>query len=163
MGLEFAILSYGDRMTIGATCDPQLVPEPDKISTALGEAHEALRARLCVKQPPVTAKPVASGLRVADLMTRSVVTAQPWDSLAGAFEAMRRGRFRHLPIVADDGRLVGILTHRDLLAAQTSSLGSTSPEQREAYLSSYLCAEAMETHLDTTIAEELVREMPRGG
>jgi CBS domain-containing membrane protein len=58
-------------------------------------------------------------LKVADLMTRDVVTLEEDDSLADARRSMERGRFRHLPVVRE-GRLVGLVTHRDLLAASFS-------------------------------------------
>lgn len=154
MGLEFAVLSYGDRLTIGATCDPHLVPEPERIAKALTDAHAGLHEALGVAASGRRPKSAAAGPRVSDLMTRTVVAARPWDSLAAALGTMRRGRFRHLPIVAEDGRLVGILTHRDLLAAEPSSLGVASTEQRESFLAPFACAEAMETHLSTTSPDE---------
>jgi CBS domain-containing protein len=53
-------------------------------------------------------------LTVADLMTRAVVTLEEEDTLLDAADQMRRFRVRHLPVVRD-GRLVGILSQRDLL------------------------------------------------
>lgn len=59
---------------------------------------------------------------VSKLMTREVVTLAPDDELSLADLLMRLERIRHLPVVDADGALVGLLTHRDLLAAQRSSL-----------------------------------------
>jgi acetoin utilization protein AcuB len=54
------------------------------------------------------------GARVGDYMTRGVATIHP-DTLArGAAEMMRTRRIRHLPVVDRGGRLVGIITDRDL-------------------------------------------------
>lgn len=61
---------------------------------------------------------------VASLMTRKVVTLTPNHALPLASDIMQRGRFRHLPVVDDKGKLVGMVTHRDILAAQTSSLAA---------------------------------------
>ena len=54
-------------------------------------------------------------LRVRDLMTPNVVTVRPDDSIATAYELMLDHRFRHLIVIDEDGDLVGLLTHRDLL------------------------------------------------
>ena len=54
-------------------------------------------------------------LRVRDLMTSSVVTVRNDDTVATAYELMLENRFRHLVVLNEDGELVGLLTHRDLL------------------------------------------------
>ena len=50
---------------------------------------------------------------VADAMTRRPVTVAPDATVAAARSAMRRGRFRHLPVVAAAG-LVGVVAAYDL-------------------------------------------------
>lgn len=54
-------------------------------------------------------------LRVRDLMTSNVVTVQHDDSVASAYELMLENQFRHLVVLNEEGDLVGLLTHRDLL------------------------------------------------
>lgn len=56
-------------------------------------------------------------LQVQDLMTRDVITLRPMDNLRQVDALLRLGRVRHLPVV-EGGRLVGLVTHRDLLRAQ---------------------------------------------
>lgn len=56
---------------------------------------------------------------VRDIMTREVVTLYEEDNLLGVEEGMRHFRFRHLPVV-DDGKLVGLITQRDLLRVAAS-------------------------------------------
>lgn len=56
-------------------------------------------------------------------MSRPVVTVGPGTSLREAWELVRSRDFRHLPVV-DGGRLVGILSDRDLRDAAPSSLES---------------------------------------
>lgn len=51
---------------------------------------------------------------VVDLMTREVVTLSWKERVLAAEDVMRLGRIRHLPIVDDDGLLVGIVSQRDL-------------------------------------------------
>jgi acetoin utilization protein AcuB len=55
-----------------------------------------------------------SAIRVADCMTRSATTIHSDALVRGAVEMMRTRKLRHLPVVDRDGRLVGIVTDRDL-------------------------------------------------
>jgi CBS domain-containing protein len=55
-------------------------------------------------------------LRVRDLMTRSLETCAPGESLKVAMEKMHRKHVRHLPIVEGEA-LVGIISQRDVLHA----------------------------------------------
>ncbi len=54
------------------------------------------------------------GLRVKQFMTRSPVTVHPDALVKGAADMMRTRKLRHLPVVDRGGRLVGIVTDRDL-------------------------------------------------
>ena len=63
--------------------------------------------------------------RVADYMTEQPVTVAPNDDLEVAARRMAEIGVRHLPVVEGD-RLVGVLSMRDLLLAEsTTSAGST--------------------------------------
>jgi CBS-domain-containing membrane protein len=53
---------------------------------------------------------------VSELMTRELVTLKETQNLAIADELLRLNRIRHLPVVRQ-GKLVGLITHRDLLKA----------------------------------------------
>lgn len=67
--------------------------------------------------------------RVRDLMSTSVTTLSRGQSLPLARELMNLKRIRHLPVVDDDGLLIGLVTHRDLLAAAISSLAPLDAEE----------------------------------
>jgi CBS domain-containing membrane protein len=54
-------------------------------------------------------------LLVRDLMTEDVVALEPHDTLATLRDLMYERRIRHMPIVDDAGRLVGLVSQRDLL------------------------------------------------
>ncbi len=53
-------------------------------------------------------------MRVSELMSRDVWTIGESDSCHEAVVRMTRARVRHLPVLAADGMLQGILTDRDL-------------------------------------------------
>mgnify|MGYP001605611966 FL=1 len=53
-------------------------------------------------------------MRVSDLMSRDVATVGVADSCQEAVARMVRQKIRHLPVVERDGRLVGVVTDRDL-------------------------------------------------
>lgn len=54
-------------------------------------------------------------LLVRDLMTLDVVALKPQDNLATLRDVMYERRIRHMPIVDDAGRLIGLVSQRDLL------------------------------------------------
>lgn len=56
---------------------------------------------------------------VADIMTANPVTVTPRNAIRTAVNRMREGGFRRLPVV-ERGRLVGIITDRDLRRAANS-------------------------------------------
>ena len=53
-------------------------------------------------------------MRVSDLMSQDVATVGVADSCQEAVARMVRRKIRHLPVVERDGRLVGVVTDRDL-------------------------------------------------
>ena len=59
--------------------------------------------------------------RVAEIMTEDPVTIQPSQSIGTAIALMRQGIFRRLPVV-ENGRLVGIVTDRDMRRATNSPI-----------------------------------------
>jgi acetoin utilization protein AcuB len=56
---------------------------------------------------------------VAHIMTRNPATVTPRNAIRTAINLMREGGYRRLPVV-DRGRLVGIITDRDLRRAANS-------------------------------------------
>jgi CBS domain-containing protein len=53
---------------------------------------------------------------VEERMTRHVLTASPQTEIAEAMALMVDGHFRHLPVVNDDGHVIGLVSMRDLMA-----------------------------------------------
>jgi diacylglycerol O-acyltransferase / wax synthase len=150
MGLEFAILSYAGRLSICAAVDPHLVPDADDLPSHLHASLAELREAIGGGAPAVAAE-AAAGPRVADLMSADVIAIGPEDSLAKAYRVMRLNRIRHLPVVDHDGRLIGLVTHRDVLAASSSSLMVPAEEERVRLLDLARAADVMETHVSIAL------------
>ncbi|MEM1417396.1 MAG: CBS domain-containing protein [Myxococcota bacterium] len=73
---------------------------------------------------------------VADIMTPDVVFIREEDNLESLRDAMETLHLRHLPVV-DGDRLVGLLTHRDILRLTAGSLDdSPGAEERRSRASS---------------------------
>lgn len=71
-------------------------------------------------------------MRVRDLMSPEVTTLGRNDALSIADDVMRLGRIRHLPVVDDDGQLVGIVSQRDLFrGALARALGYGAHAQQK--------------------------------
>lgn len=153
MGIEFAILSQGDRLSISATVDPALVPDADRIGDSLQASFDELQAAFVPPAATGDAPADAAGTRVGDLMTRAVLALAPHDSLASAWRLMRRARVRHLPVLGPNGGVLGLLTHRDLLGASTSSVSMPDEEQRIGLLALVRVEDVMETHVQVTTAD----------
>ncbi len=63
----------------------------------------------------------ADKVTVGEIMTGNPDTLAPRDSALDALELMRTRKYRHLPVV-DDGRVVGMVSIRDLYAAVKTAL-----------------------------------------
>jgi CBS domain-containing membrane protein len=73
-------------------------------------------------------------MKVRELMSTDLVTLTEDETLAHAKRCMDRGRIRHLPVVRER-ELVGLVTHRDLLAASFSILREVhSRDQRRLFV-----------------------------
>ncbi len=68
-------------------------------------------------------------LKVKDIMTTEVFVLTESQSLALVRFLMKLKHIRHIPIVDDDDKFIGLLTHRDLLAHTISLLAD--PDERE--------------------------------
>jgi CBS domain-containing membrane protein len=79
---------------------------------------------------------------VSDLMSTDLVTLTEDETLTDAQRCMARGRIRHLPVVRD-GRLVGLVTHRDLLAASFSIFAEVEANEQRRVFSTVPVVELM--------------------
>ena len=71
-------------------------------------------------------------MELIEIMTRDVSTVRPTDLAGEAFEVMREGRFRHLPVVDDEGHLHGVLSDRDI--RNVTILFDRNPDDENDYM-----------------------------
>lgn len=67
-------------------------------------------------------------MQVVERMKTKLVVASPTDTAAAAWRLLRQHQIRHLPVV-EDGKLVGIVTDRDIRLVFPSALTSGRREQ----------------------------------
>jgi CBS domain-containing protein/predicted CoA-binding protein len=77
--------------------------------------------------PATTWRKEKKAARVRERMTKNPAIVKPDDALKDAAWKMERGHFRHLPVVDDEGKLIGMLTDRDVRLIRPS-LATVSKE-----------------------------------
>jgi CBS domain-containing protein len=81
---------------------------------------------------------------VRDVMQKSVVTISANERLSTVEDIMTLGRVRHMPVVRA-GKLVGVVSERDLLRASLSNLSGHGDDARRAFLYVVEIARVMST------------------
>lgn len=81
-------------------------------------------------------------MTVANIMSTDVITLIEDETLAHAKRCMDQGRIRHLPVIRER-KLVGLVTHRDLLAASFSIFAEVEPAEQRRIFVTIPVAEAM--------------------
>jgi CBS domain-containing protein len=71
--------------------------------------------------------------RVRDIMETKLVTISASERLSMVEDIMRLGRVRHMPVV-QGGKLVGVVSERDLLRASLSVLSEHRDAERRMFL-----------------------------
>jgi CBS domain-containing protein len=73
---------------------------------------------------------------VAEIMTREPYSLGPDDSLASARQMMTEHHIRHIPVLSGDGSLIGLVSQRDVLAAEDSTVLNEEggPDSRDQYV-----------------------------
>lgn len=59
-------------------------------------------------------------IKIKDVMTKSIIVAEPEDEVDYVLGVMTQNKFRHTPIVNKNGELVGIVSIGDLVKVQLS-------------------------------------------
>jgi CBS domain-containing protein len=107
--------------------------------------------------------------KVKERMTKNPATVKPEDGLQEAIWKMERGHFRHLPVVDDSGKLIGMLSDRDIRLIRPS-LAFVGKEDAMVQLWSIAVQQAavfdpIKVRYDTTLKEaaELMLRWHVGG
>jgi CBS-domain-containing membrane protein len=95
---------------------------------------------------------VASVL-VSKVMRTEFASLRAEDRLDLAEQVMKLGRVRHLPVLDAEGRLVGIVSQRDLLRASLTTVLEFPADQRRTFLSSVDVSEVMTRDVQTARPE----------
>jgi CBS domain-containing membrane protein len=98
---------------------------------------------------------------VSEIMHREVVTLTAGEKLDLTQDIMSVGRVRHLPVVDDSKRVIGIVSDRDLLAAAMTDVLDFDPVSRRTFLRSIEVAEVMVKDVVTVTPDTELGEVAR--
>ena len=94
---------------------------------------------------------------VREIMMGSPVTLKPDDTLDLANDVISLGRIRHIPVV-EDGKLVGLLSERDLIGAAATQIFGLKQKNKSALLKSVLIKDVMKKRVITVKPETPIKE-----
>lgn len=98
---------------------------------------------------------------VRDYMTTKVFTVRFDKKAIAVQEIMTWGRLRHVPVVDARDRLVGIISHRDLLHAAIASVADVPAAERRLHLAQVPIVKAMQPNVTVIGPDASVQEAAR--
>ena len=93
---------------------------------------------------------------VKEIMMGSPVTLKPEDTLDLANDVISLGRIRHIPVV-DDGRVVGLLSERDLMGAAATGIFGLKQKRKSALLKSIPIKDVMKKKVVTVAPDTPIK------
>ena len=97
-------------------------------------------------------------MTVAEIMTSHPLTLTVNDSLLNARKIMQAKQIRHLPVTDVKNKLAGVVTQRDVLAAEESSLFTMDGKTRDERHQQIKLKQLMTTDLATISPNTQLRE-----
>lgn len=88
---------------------------------------------------------------IEEVMSANPITLSRFNSLADARQLMKEKGFRHIPIVGDEGELLGLVSERDVLSLGNSSQSLIDDEEICKTESGTLIADIMTSNLTTVM------------
>jgi CBS domain-containing membrane protein len=98
---------------------------------------------------------------VSEVMRREVVTTTAREKLDLTQDIMNLGRVRHLPVLDEKQRVIGIVSHRDLLAAALTDVLDFDAKSRRTFLRSIEVGEVMAKDIVTVSPDARLGEVAR--
>ena len=97
-------------------------------------------------------------LNARDLMTENPVAISPSEKVKQAIQILQAMDIRHLPVVNEDGELVGMLSDRDLRAVSIPALMADEHigqilTAREAPVSDLMSSDVLSVEAETQVSE----------
>jgi CBS domain-containing protein len=92
---------------------------------------------------------------VKHIMTAPVIGLFAEQTMPLVEDIMKLKHLRHIPVLEDDGTLAGLVSHRDLLRAQVSTLTGLTESQRRARQEDVRVASIMTRDIWTVTPETL--------
>ena len=97
---------------------------------------------------------------VREIMMGSPVTLTPDSTLDLANDVISLGRIRHIRVV-DEGKVVGLLSERDLIGAAANRIFGLKQKSRSALLKSELVKNVMKKRVVTVAPDTPIKEAAR--
>ena len=94
---------------------------------------------------------------VREIMMGSPVTLKPDDTLDLANDIISLGRFRHIPVV-ENGKLIGIISERDLMGAAAVRIFGLKQKSKSALLKCVLIKDIMKKHVVTVEPDTPIKD-----
>ena len=98
---------------------------------------------------------------VRDCMTTKVFSLRLDKKMIAVEELMQWAQIRHIPVVDQQGKLAGIISHRDLLHAAISAIADAPAVERKRYLGAIPITKVMRTQVHTVSPDAPVQEAAR--
>ena len=91
------------------------------------DIRSALPSGLMNEEESKPIKERLATLKIRDIMTANVITVSPAQTLEDALLLMQKVRVGAFPVVDQEGKVIGIISHRDLMRAFINVLGIEEP------------------------------------
>ncbi len=102
-------------------------------------------------------------MKVKNWMSIDPITVTPDTQVTAAHKIMAENRIRRLPVVDDDGTLVGMITLRNIIEASPSAADALSRHEMNALMAKLKVGHIMAKNPDTCSPEDSVLDVMRRG
>lgn len=103
-------------------------------------------------------------ISIEEIMTPDPIRLHPDDTLGIAHQVMTEKHIHHIPVVDDDNKLVGLISHRDVLAASGSVLNQHPSDQSQRKLADIMITDVVSTtpQADTLKVAQYIHDSRHG-